>query len=84
MTTEEEEVALVMQGDDLATAELRERGEEGSEHATDSVTQQRCEAVQDEFGWGGRQLVTRERRSSAYESGPLVGHVPWRCQHIAS
>jgi hypothetical protein len=50
MTAEEEEVSLVVEGDDLSSTELGKRREELTEHASNSVTEQRREAVEDELG----------------------------------
>lgn len=49
MTTEEDEIALVVKSDDLAAVELRDRREERNEHAADSVTEASGEVVEDEF-----------------------------------
>ena len=50
MPAEEEEVALVVEGDDLAALEFGEWGEAGLEHAADAETEAGDEAVQDELG----------------------------------
>jgi hypothetical protein len=50
VSPEEQEVTLVVQRRDLASAELGHWGEELSPHGTDRVTEERGEAVQDELG----------------------------------
>lgn len=50
MSPEEQEVTLVVQGGNLTTAELGHWGEELCPHATDGVTEQCGEAVEDELG----------------------------------
>lgn len=59
MAPEEEEVALVVEGGDLAAAELGERGEEGLEEAADGVAEARGEAGEDELGvvWCGAAVA---------------------------
>lgn len=50
MSPEEEEVALVVESRNLAATELGQWRKELSPHATDSVTEERGETVEDELG----------------------------------
>ena len=50
MPPEEQEISLVVQGDDLSTFELGERREEGTEESSDRETEPGLEVVEDEFG----------------------------------
>jgi hypothetical protein len=68
MTSEEEEIALVMQRDHLTTPELRLRREQGTKKTTDRETEEGVEVVQDEFGWWNRKRG-RGLGGSAWRSG---------------
>lgn len=58
---EEDEVALVVEGDDAAPAEGRVLAEEGGEHPSDSVAETGVEVVEDELGLvGGRAAAVRD------------------------
>lgn len=50
VTSEEEEVPLIMQGDDLSAFEFGHGREEGLEHSADHVSESSHEPVEDEFG----------------------------------
>lgn len=50
MSSEEEKVALVVQRDDLSSAELGQRGEEGPEKPANRVTEEGGKVVKDELG----------------------------------
>ena len=55
MTSEEEEISLVMQRDHLSTPKLRLGREQGTKETTDRQTEEGVEVVQDEFGWWKRK-----------------------------
>lgn len=54
MPPEEQEVTLVVQGDDLPALEFGEGREERLEHTPDGVPKTRDKVVQDKFGIVGR------------------------------
>jgi hypothetical protein len=58
MSTEEEEITLVVEGNYLTTFELWEWGEEGAEYSADGVTEESGKVVQDELGY---RWVSRDR-----------------------
>lgn len=53
MTTEKEEITLVVQRDDLTTTEHGHWREHGAKQSTDRDTEQGGESVQDEFRYTG-------------------------------
>ena len=70
MSPKEEEIALVVQRYDLPALELRHRGKECLEEATDRVAQTGNEAVEDQFREVGR--------------GPRVALEPLQIQYLRS
>lgn len=79
MSSKKEEVALVVQRGYLASTELGEGGEELGKHASDRVTQKRCEAVEDEFrgvgSWTSMTLVISTVTSGHARRSPFrAGH----------
>jgi hypothetical protein len=53
MTSEEQEISLVVQRDHLSSPELRLRWKQGTEETTDRKTEEGVKVVKDEFGWIG-------------------------------
>jgi hypothetical protein len=61
MSSEEQEISLIVQRDDLSALELRQRWEERPEEFSDRETQSGLEVVEDEFGRvRGRPGVARD------------------------
>lgn len=56
--SEEDKVALVVEGGDAPPAELRFLVEETGQHATNALTESRVEVVQDHFRLMGRHLAS--------------------------
>jgi hypothetical protein len=50
VSTEEEEITLIVEGDYLSTSELGSWGEEGTEDLTDGLPEKGGEVVQYQFG----------------------------------
>ena len=51
MPPEEEEISLVVEGDNLSSAELGKGREEGAKEPSDRVSEECGEVVQDELGY---------------------------------
>ena len=75
MSTEEQEITLIMQRDNLSTSKLRHGREEGPEQSSHVHTQQRGKVVQDEFGSVPADLLT-EDDASQLEIGR------WPCREV--
>lgn len=56
MTTEEQEITLIVQRDHLTTSEHGHGREHGSEQSANRDTEQSRESVQDEFRWKNPKL----------------------------